>query len=185
MVASFQAAAVEDRAATLHLDPTPETADETDCPAPERRPRGACRRMSARASGALHTVTPYLVYRDAAGALAFCRAAFGATEVLRHVEPGADGGERIAHAQLRLGDSLLMVSQANSAYPEMPAVEDRAPSPVSLFLEVDDADATVARALAQGARLAYPVADRDYGRSGTVQDPFGVLWHVTSPPRAA
>jgi len=141
--------------------------------------------MSARASGALHTVTPYLVYRDAAGALSFCCAAFGATEVLRHVEPGADGGVRIAHAQLRLGDSLLMLSQANPAFPEMPPIEDRAPSPVSLFLEVDDADATVARALGHGARLVYPVADRDYGRSGTVQDPFGVLWHVTSPPRAA
>ena len=48
--------------------------------------------MNARASGALHTVTPYLVYRDAAGALAFCCAAFGATEILRHVEPGAASG---------------------------------------------------------------------------------------------
>ncbi|WP_428420933.1 VOC family protein [Methylibium sp.] len=136
---------------------------------------------STRASGALHNVTPYLMYRDAAGGIAFCIAAFGATERMRHVEP--DG--RIAHAQLQIGDSLLMVSQANPAFPEMPAVEDCEHSPMSLFLEVDDADATVERALVQGARLVYAVADRDYGRSGSVRDPYGYHWHITSPVRAA
>jgi uncharacterized glyoxalase superfamily protein PhnB len=76
---------------------------------------------TTRASGALHSVTPYLMYRDAAGGIAFCIAAFGATEVMRHTE-GEGAGRRIAHAQLLIGDSLLMVSQANPAYPDMPAV---------------------------------------------------------------
>jgi PhnB protein len=134
---------------------------------------------TTKASGALHTVTPYLMYRDAAGGIAFCIAAFGATEVMRHTE-----GERIAHAQLRIGDSLLMVSQANPAYPDMPGAEDSGPSPISLFLEVDDADATVARAVERGAVLVYPIGDREYGRSGTVRDPFGYHWHITSQPRS-
>ena len=136
---------------------------------------------SRHASGALHDVTPYLMYRDAAGGLAFCAAVFGAVERMRHVEP--DG--RIAHAQLQIGDSLLMVSQANPGFPEMPAVEDCERAPMSLFLEVADADATVERALAQGARLVYAVADREYGRSGSVRDPYGYHWHITSPARMA
>lgn len=134
----------------------------------------------ARASGALHHVTPYLMYRDAAGGIAFCVTVFGAVERMRHVEP--DG--RIAHAQLQIGDSLLMVSQVSPAFPEMPAIEDCERSPMSLFLEVDDADATVARALEQGARIVYAVADREYGRSGSVRCPYGYHWHVTSPVRA-
>jgi uncharacterized glyoxalase superfamily protein PhnB len=140
------------------------------------------------ASGAKSAVTPYLMYRDAAGAIDFCKAVFGAVEVLRHV---ADDG-RIVHAQLRvpapsaqLGDALLMVSQSTPAYEAwMPAVEDRVPSPASLFIEVADADATVAGALAHGATLIHPIGDQDYGRSGSVRDPFGYVWHVTSQPRA-
>lgn len=138
--------------------------------------------VSPSASGALHSITPYLMYRDAAGGIAFCIAAFGATELMRHTE--AEGsGQRIAHAQVQIGDSMLMVSQYNPAYPEMAAVEDSNASPISLFLEVDDADATVARALALGAVVVYPIEDRPYGRSGSIRDPFGYHWHVTSQPR--
>lgn len=132
------------------------------------------------ASGALHTVTPYLMYRDAAGGIAFCSAAFGAVEQMR--DTTTDG--RIAHAQLRIGDSLLMISQANPDYPDMVPIEDRTGSPMSLFLEVADANETIARALHEGATLVYPLRDQPYGRSGTVRDPFGYLWHVTSQPRA-
>jgi len=127
------------------------------------------------ASGALHALTPYLMLSDAEAGIAFYRAAFDAVEVMRHMD-----GQRIAHAQLRFGDALLMLSQANPAYPEMPAAEASGPSPVSFFLEVGDADATVARAVDLGAQLVYPIADRDYGRSGSLRDPFGVHWHVTS-----
>jgi uncharacterized glyoxalase superfamily protein PhnB len=127
------------------------------------------------ASGALNALTPYLMLRDAAGGIAFYGGAFGAVEVMRHTE-----GERIAHAQLRFGDALLMLSQANPDYPEMPAAEDSGHAPISFFLEVDDADATVARAVQLGAQPVYPVADRDYGRSGSVRDPYGVHWHITS-----
>jgi len=136
---------------------------------------------SEKASGAFHAVTPYLMYRDAAGGIAFCCAAFGAIEQMRDTSP--DG--RIAHAQLRIGDSLLMISQANPDYPDMVAIEDVGASPIGLFLEVDNADETVARALELGARLLYPLADQPYGRSGSVRDPFGYHWHITSQPRPA
>ena len=57
-------------------------------------------------------------------------------------------------------------------------------SPISLFLNVDDADATAARAGAAGATILYPIQDQSYGRSGTIKDPFGILWHITkaTPP---
>ncbi|HEU4458517.1 MAG TPA: VOC family protein [Methylibium sp.] len=128
------------------------------------------------ASGALHALTPCFSLRDAEAGIAFYAAAFGAREVMRHMD-----GARIAHAQLRIGDALLMLSHDNPAYPEIPAAEDSA-SPVGFFLEVGDADATVARAVELGAALVYPLRDQDYGRSGTVRDPFGLHWHVTSQP---
>lgn len=134
-----------------------------------------------KASGALHAVTPYLVYLDAAGGIAFCRTVFGAVEQMCDTTPEG----RIAHAQVRIGDSLLMISQANPAFPDMVAVEACAASPISLFIEVEDADATVARALDQGATLVHPLSDQPYGRSGTVRDPFGYHWHITSQPRPA
>ena len=123
-----------------------------------------------------HTVAPYLAVKHGAKALEFYRKAFGATETFKLMMP--DG--RLGHAELRLGDSLIMLSD------EFPEFGGKAPdtlggSPVSIHLYVEDVDAFFSRALAAGARERKPVADQFYGdRSGQLEDPFGHLWWVAT-----
>ncbi len=122
------------------------------------------------------TVTPYLIVRGAAAAIDFYRTAFGATERLRMDAPGGT----IGHAELLVGGSLIMLAD------EMPEMGWSSPpaiggTPVSLHLYVEDVDAVVERALAAGAALSRPVADQFYGdRLGTVVDPFGHVWSISS-----
>ena len=122
------------------------------------------------------TVAPYLAIKNAGGALEFYRNAFGAIETYKLVVP--DG--RVGHAEIRLGDSLIMLSD------EFPEFGGKAPealggSPVSIHLYVDDVDAFFKRALAAGARERKPVEDQFYGdRSGQLEDPFGHLWWVAT-----
>lgn len=119
-------------------------------------------------------LTPYLCCKDAGAAIDFYKAAFGATEVLRLTEPSG----RVGHAELRIGDALIMISDE---YPEM---DVRSPktlggSAVMLHLYVDDVDAFVTHAVAAGAILERAVADQFYGdRSGQVIDPFGHRWDI-------
>ena len=123
-----------------------------------------------------HSITPYLVVKGGARAIEFYRGAFGATELMRMAQP--DG--RIGHAELRIGDSVLMLAD------EHPEIGARSPqtiggSPVSILLYVPDVDATVARAVEAGATLTRPVADQFYGdRTGGVTDPFGHVWYVAT-----
>ncbi len=122
------------------------------------------------------TVTPHLHIQGAADAIEFYKKAFGATEVLRLTEPRG----KIGHAQLRIGDSLLMLADE---YPEYGVLGPRSlgGSAVSLSLQVDDVDAVVAQAIAAGAKLVRPVTDEFYGeRSGKLEDPFGHLWQVST-----
>jgi uncharacterized glyoxalase superfamily protein PhnB len=122
-------------------------------------------------------LVPYLCCKDAVKAIDFYTRAFGATESLRLAEPGG----RIAHAEARIGDDLLMLSDE---YPEM---DVRAPNslggtPVSLTLEVPDVDAVVKRAVTLGATIEQPVKDQFYGdRSGTIRDPAGHRWMIRTP----
>ena len=122
------------------------------------------------------TVAPYLAIKNAASALEFYRKAFGAIETYTLIVP--DG--RVGHAEIRLGDSLIMLSD------EFPEFGGKAPealggSPVSIHLYVDDVDAFFKKALAAGARELKPVADQFYGdRSGQLEDPFGHLWWVAT-----
>ena len=123
-----------------------------------------------------HTVAPYLAIKNAVSALEFYQKAFGAKETYRLVLP--DG--RLGHAEIRLGDSLIMLAD------EFPEFGGKAPetlggSPVSIHLYVEDVDAFVKRAVAEGARLVKPVADQFYGdRSGQLEDPYGHLWWVAT-----
>jgi len=122
------------------------------------------------------TVTPYLAIKDAAKALDFYQRAFGAVESYKLMMP--DG--RVGHAEIRLGDSLIMLAD------EFPEYGGKAPdtlggSPVSLHLYVEDVDAFVKKAVAAGAKERKPVADQFYGdRSGQLEDPFGHLWWVAT-----
>jgi PhnB protein len=121
-----------------------------------------------------HSVTPYLMVRDAAKALAFYREAFAATELMRFEGPPG----RIAHAEVKIGDSHVMLADEN---PDEGFVgpQTLGGAGMSLMLYVDDVDATFARALAAGATSRRPVADQFYGdRVGTLTDPFGHVWSI-------
>jgi PhnB protein len=122
------------------------------------------------------SVTPYLILENAARALAWYAEAFGARERMRLPMP--DG--RIGHAEIEIGDSVVMLADA---MPECGMRDPRAlgGSPVTLHLYVAEVDVTVARAVAAGAALQRPVETQFYGdRSGTVQDPFGHIWHLAT-----
>ena len=122
------------------------------------------------------SVTPYLVVDDAAGAIEFYKAAFGATEVMRMAAPGG----KVGHAEIEVGGSRVMLADE---YPDMGARSPKAfgGSPVSLHLYVEDVDAVIGKARAAGAKELRPVKDQFYGnRTGTVEDPFGHVWHIAT-----
>lgn len=124
----------------------------------------------------MHSLTPHLVCAGAAAAIDFYVRAFGAIEEGRL--PGPDG--KLMHAMVRIGDSPLMLVDE---MPEWGALGPKAlkGSPVTLHLYVKDVDATVAQAVAAGARVTMPVADMFWGdRYGQVEDPFGHHWSVAT-----
>ena len=123
------------------------------------------------------TITPYISVRNAAAALAFYVEAFEATELTRLV---SDDG-RIGHAELMIGTSKLMLADE---YPEIDSVgpETRGGPTCSFTIEVPDADASFARAVAAGAIVERAVNDQFHGnRMGSVRDPFGHRWTLSTP----
>lgn len=123
-----------------------------------------------------HSVTPYLIVRDAASALDFYARAFGASERFRMADPSG----RIGHAEIQVGSSIVMLADE---YPEMEAVGPATlgGSTVGILLYVEDVDATFAAALEAGAEATRPVADQFYGdRMGSLRDPFGHKWYVAT-----
>jgi PhnB protein len=121
-------------------------------------------------------VTPYLIVDGAAAAIDFYRSVLGASERMRM--PGPDG--RIGHAELTLGDSVIMLADEN------PDMDVRGPAklggtPVSLHVYVEDSDAVFERAVQAGAKALRAVEDRFYGdRPGQFEDPFGHRWDVST-----
>ncbi len=115
-----------------------------------------------------HTVTPYLVVPDGEGLLAFLRAAFQAVEGSRTVRP--DG--TIANAEVRIGDSMVMVAQARDPWK---------PMPTGVYLYVPDTDAVYHAALAAGGSSLMEPSDQFYGdRNAGVQDPWGNNWWIAT-----
>ncbi len=124
-----------------------------------------------------HTVTPYMIFKDAAPALEFYRRAFGATEILCK----KDDQGRVRHAEMMVGTSPIMLAGEFAEFPEWKSAESRGGSPVHLYLYVEDADALFQRAVAAGAKVLLPMTDQDYGdRQGGLVDPFGHTWYVAS-----
>ena len=121
-------------------------------------------------------VTPYLFVDGAQAAIDFYSSVFGATERMRM--PGPDG--KIGHAELQLGDSLLMVAD------EFPDMGGRSPrtvggSPVIVSVYVEDVDSVFERAVQAGATVVRPVETQFYGdRAGQFEDPFGHQWSVAT-----
>jgi PhnB protein len=123
-------------------------------------------------------VTPCLVVQGAATALEFYAEVFGATERMRMPGPGGT----IAHAEIEIGDSVLIVEDENPyTGTTAPPAGGLPGSPVFQFVYVADVDATVAKAVERGATLKRAPEDQFYGdRDGFVIDPFGHGWTVAS-----
>jgi PhnB protein len=124
----------------------------------------------------LHTVTPHLVCAGAAKAIEFYKQAFGAEEVMRL--EGPDGS--LWHACVTIGDSAVMLVD------EMPQMQSLGPNalkgtPVTIHLNVPDADASIGKAVAAGAKVLMSAADMFWGdRYGVILDPFGHKWSVAT-----
>ncbi|HEX2301252.1 MAG TPA: VOC family protein [Pseudonocardiaceae bacterium] len=126
----------------------------------------------------LHTLTPYLAVGDARRALDFYADAFGAR---RRGDPVVMDDGRIGHAELAVGDSVLMLADEFGEI-GMLAPSSRGGPSQTLLLQVTDVDAAVARAVQAGAELTRPVADSPHGRNGVVVDPFGHRWMISAVP---
>ncbi|MBS0306074.1 MAG: VOC family protein [Proteobacteria bacterium] len=114
-----------------------------------------------------NTITPYFFVKGADQFVAFLVKAFDGTEVLRSLRP--DG--HIANAQVRIGTSTIMASEAGGSY---------APMPTACYIYVEDADKAMAQALAAGGTQEMEVSDMPYGdRQGGVKDPHGNIWWVS------
>ena len=130
------------------------------------------------------TLTPYIVVSDARRAMDWYVEVFGA-ERRGELYVNADG--TIGHAEVGIGDAVLMFSEASDLWPDVPV---RAPeSPVtfshSLHLEVDDVDASTERARRSGASVEREPAEAPYGRAAVIVDPFGHRWILLRPPARA
>jgi uncharacterized glyoxalase superfamily protein PhnB len=125
-----------------------------------------------------HSVTPHLVVKGAAKAIGFYKKAFGAEEVVRMPAPD---GERLMHAEIKIGDSFVMLADE---FPEMgggKSPEALGGSPVGLMIYVPDVDATFNQAVAAGAKVKMPPTDMFWGdRYSKVTDPFGHEWAIAT-----
>src|SRR5260221_5559345 len=110
-----------------------------------------------------HSVTPFLYVKNAKQFIEFAQAAFGAQETVYHDLPNNQ-----AHAEIKIGDSMLMIGQTT-------------PAPASIYLYVHDVDATYARAVEAGATSMGAPSDKPYGdRNATVIDAHGITWFIGS-----
>jgi len=121
-----------------------------------------------------HSLTPYLIVKDANSALTFYQKAFNATAELELNTP--DGG--VAHAELKIGNSYLMLTEE---YPDMGFVgpQTLGGAGVSIMLYTEDAESLYEQAIEQGCEVVRPMMDQFYGdRAGTLKDPYGHVWTV-------
>ena len=123
-----------------------------------------------------HTLTPYLAVDDASKAIEFYKDAFGAEEFIRMPGPGGT----IAHAELQIGDSKLMLSDPFPQSSVRPPSE-RGGTTASIFMYVEDVDALFDQAQQAGAEVVSELEDMFWGdRFGTLSDPFGHVWSIAT-----
>ncbi len=114
-----------------------------------------------------HTVTPYLMVKDAEQSIDFVKAAFDAAEVERMI----DASGRISHAEFRIGDSMIMLSQATEQFP----------ATAMLYVYVPDCDATYKKAVAAGGKSLMEPANQFYGdRNAGIADTNGIQWWIAT-----
>jgi uncharacterized glyoxalase superfamily protein PhnB len=127
------------------------------------------------------SLTPHIVCAGAADAIDFYKAAFAAEELIRI--PGEDG--KIMHAAVSIGGSMLMLVDENRDW-GIHSPLSLGGTPVTLHLNVPNADAAIERAAAAGATVTMPAHDAFWGdRYGQVRDPFGHSWSIAHPLRDA
>ncbi len=123
------------------------------------------------------SVTPYLTIKGAAEALIFYKKAFNATEILRMEGPD----KKIGHAEIQIGNARIMLADE---HPDMLCNKSPATlgaTAVGIMLYVDSVDTLYSQAIAAGGKEMRPVQDQFYGdRSGTLVDPFGHVWTVST-----
>jgi uncharacterized glyoxalase superfamily protein PhnB len=129
-------------------------------------------------------LTPYIVVSDARRAMDWYAGVFGA-QPRGELYVNADG--TIGHAEVAIGDGVLMFAEHSDLWPEVPvrAPDNPATFSHSLHLDVDDVDGTTERARRSGAAVEREPADQPYGRSAVIVDPFGHRWILLRPPAGA
>jgi PhnB protein len=116
-----------------------------------------------------HTLTPYLMTKGTAHVIDFLKEAFDAEEIERHLTPD---GKHVMHAQLRIGDSMVMLAEATEQWPPMPAM---------LYMYLPNVDEAYRRAIEAGAKSLREPRDEFYGdRSAGVQDSAGNRWWIAT-----
>jgi PhnB protein len=112
-------------------------------------------------------VMPYLIVKNAAGFIEFTKNVLGAIEKYRVMRDE----KLIMHAEINLGDSVIMIADATDIYNEQPA---------GLFVYVGDCDKAYQKAMESGAASVSRPSDQQYGRSAGIKDKFGNTWWITS-----
>ena len=124
-----------------------------------------------------HTVTPYLIIKGAAEAIAFYQKAFGAAELMRLTD---DSG-KVRHAEIKIGDSPIMLVDEFPEYPLMRSPKSLGGTAMHIYLYVEDVDSLFEQAIEAGAKELMPVENQSDGdRRGGVTDPFGHIWWVAT-----
>jgi uncharacterized glyoxalase superfamily protein PhnB len=145
--------------------------NEGTAPSPGTRPTAATPASTAPQflRPGLNNIVPYILVHGAGHFIEFLKSAFEGAELLRVPRP--DGS--VMHAEVRIGDSLVELADANDQYPART---------MFIHLYVADADAAFERALRAGANSVQQVADMPWGdRQGTATDPFGNTWYIGMP----
>jgi len=129
-------------------------------------------------------LTPYIVVSDARRALDWYTEVFGAQ---RRGELYVNADGTIGHAEVGIGDAVLMFAEASDLWPDVPVRAPDSPATFShtLHLEVDDVDASTERARRGGATVEREPTDQPYGRGSVIVDPFGHRWMLLRPPGRA
>jgi uncharacterized glyoxalase superfamily protein PhnB len=123
--------------------------------------------MGTKIPDGYQTITPYLILKNATGFIEFTQKVFNAEVLNKHMRDETV----IMHAEVKIGDSIIMFADSTEQYP---------PQPAGFFIYVDNADEVYDDALANGAFAVTPVSDQPYGRSGGVKDAFENTWWITT-----
>jgi len=130
------------------------------------------------------TLTPYIIVSDARRAMDWYVEVFGAQ---RRGELYVNADGTVGHAEVGIGDAVLMFAEASDLWPDVPVAAPHSPVTFShtLHLEVDDVDASTERARRRGASVEREPVDQPYGRGSVIVDPFGHRWMLLRPPGRA